>query len=164
DASNGYKALTFNNVGTGFPVFDDIASYVVDAGKAAGTGEHVGTVLYNRGMYGAMLAAEAVKVAQRIHGVADITPAMMRDGLEALEITDENMAAIGFGGFGPNFKVSCENHGGPGLSAVIQWDSASQSWNVISDFAESDMSVIQPLIDADSAAYAAENNIASQCN
>ncbi len=164
DAANGYKALTFHNVGTNFPVFDDIQKYVVDAGLAAGDGSNVGTVLYNRGLYGAMLAAEAVKAAQAIHGVADITPAMMRDGLENLVVTDESMEAIGMKGFGPNFAVSCENHGGPGLGAVQQWDATAQSWNMISGFEPSDMDVIQPLIDADSAAYAAENNIPSQCN
>jgi branched-chain amino acid transport system substrate-binding protein len=59
----------------------------VDKGKAAGDGSiRSGTVLYNRGIYAAMLAAEAAKTAQEIHGTADITPAMMRDGMEALEI------------------------------------------------------------------------------
>jgi branched-chain amino acid transport system substrate-binding protein len=164
DAANGYKALTFHAVGTDFPMFDDLQQYVVDAGLASGTGEHVGTVLYNRGMYGAMLAAEAVKVAQAMHGTADITPAMMRDGLENLVISDETMAAIGLQGFAANFTVTCENHGGPGLGAVQQWDAANQSWSLITDFIEPDMDVIQPLIDADAAAYAAENNIASQCN
>ena len=64
DAANGYKALTFHGVGSEFPVFDDIQKYVVDAGKAAGAGDQVGTVLYNRGLYAAMLAAEAAKTAQ----------------------------------------------------------------------------------------------------
>ncbi len=164
DAADGYKALTFHAVGTDFPMFDDMQKYVVDAGLASGTGEHVGTVLYNRGMYGAMLAAEAVKVAQEMHGTADITASMMRDGLENLVISDETMAAIGLQGFAPNFTVTCQNHGGPGLGAVQQWDAASQSWSLITDFIAPDMDVIQPLIDADSAAYAAENNIEPQCN
>lgn len=164
EAANGYKALTFHQVGTDFPVFDDIQKYVVDAGLAAGDGSNVGTVLYNRGMYGAMLAAEAVKVAQAMHGTADITASMMRDGLENLVVSDESMAAIGMQGFGPNFEVSCANHGGLGLAAVQQWDAVAQSWSLITDFAAPDMEVIQPLIDADSAAYAAENNIESQCN
>ena len=163
-AADGYKALTFHAVGTDFPMFDDMQEYVVDAGLASGTGEHVGTVLYNRGMYGAMLAAEAVKVAQEMHGVADITASMMRDGLENLVVSDETMAAIGLQGFAANFEVTCENHGGPGLGAVQQWDAASQSWSLITDFIAPDMDVIQPLIDADAAAYAAENNIAAQCN
>ena len=164
DAANGYKALTFHGVGTDYPVFDDIQKYVVDAGKASGTGEHVGTVLYNRGMYQAALLAEAVKVAQEIHGEANITASMMRDGLENLVINDEVMGAIGLEGFGPNFEVSCENHGGPGLGAVAQWDAAAGTWSLITEYGESDMEVIQPLIDADSAAYAAENGIESQCN
>ena len=164
DASDGYKALTFHGVGSDYPVFDDVQKYVVDAGKASGTGEHVGTVLYNRGFYQAMLLAEAVKTAQAIHGEANITASMMRDGLEALEMTDAKAEALGFGGFGPNFKVSCENHGGPGLGAVAQWDATAGTWSLITGFDPSDMDVIQPLIDADSAAYAAENGIESQCN
>ena len=164
EAANGYKALTFHGVGSDYPVFDDLQKYVVDAGKATGTGEHVGSVLYNRGFYQAMLLAEAAKTAQAIHGVADITAGMMRDGLEALEMTDEKAEALGFAGFGPNFKVSCENHGGPGLGAVAQWDAAAGTWNMITEYGESDMDVIQPLIDEDSAAYAAENNIEPQCN
>ena len=164
DAANGYKALTFHNVGSNFPVFDDIQKYVVDAGKAAGSGDQIGTVLYNRGLYAAMLAAEAAKTAQEIHGTPDITAAMMRDGMEALEITEARMAELGMPNFGPSFKVSCENHGGPGTGAVQQWDAATGTWSLITDFGPSDMDVIQPLIDEDSAAYAAENNIAERCN
>ncbi|GAA6175604.1 ABC transporter substrate-binding protein [Sulfitobacter pacificus] len=164
DAANGYKALTFHGVGSDFPVFDDIKTHVVDAGNAAGAGDQIGTVLYNRGLYAAMLAAEAVKTAQEIHGVADITPAQMRDGMEALSITEEKMAALGLPNFGPSFDVSCANHGGDGFVGVTQWDASAKSWSLISDFAASDSDVIGPLITEDSAAYAAENNIESSCN
>ncbi|MBL1435177.1 MAG: ABC transporter substrate-binding protein [Rhodobacteraceae bacterium] len=163
-SSDGYKAVTFHAVGTDFPVFDDIQKYVTDAGLSAGTGANVGTILYNRGLYQAALLTESVRVAQEMHGVADITAAMMRDGMENLVINDEVMGAIGLAGFGPSFEVSCENHGGPGLGAIQQWDATAQSWSLITEFSGSDMSVIQPLIDADSSAYAAENNIESQCN
>ena len=163
DKANGYKAMALTAVGNDFPVFDDIQKYVVDAGLAAGAGDQIGTVPYNRGIYAAMLAAESVKKAQEIHGVADITSGMMRDGMEALEVTDASMEALGLGGFGPTFSVSCENHGGPGVVAVSQWDASAQKWNLISDFVTTDMDVIQPLIDEDSAAYAAENNIAPNC-
>ena len=37
-------------------------------------------------------------------------------------------------------------------------------WDLISEFSASDASVVGPLIEADSAAYAAENNIAARCN
>jgi branched-chain amino acid transport system substrate-binding protein len=150
DAADGYKAITFHNVG--------------DGGKAAGAGDQLGTVVYNRGLYAAMLASEAVRAAQKIHGVSDITPAMMRDGMEALEITEARMVELGMPNFGPSFKVSCENHGGPGTGAIAQWDATSKQWSLISDFMATDMSVIQPLIDADSAAFAVENNITAGCS
>jgi branched-chain amino acid transport system substrate-binding protein len=164
DAANGYKSVTFHNVGSDFPIFDDIKTHVVDKGLAAGAGDQIGTVLYNRGMYAAMLAAEAAKTAQALHGTAQITPAMMRDGMEALEITEEKMTALGMPNFGPSFAVSCENHGGPGLGGITQWNATDKKWSLISDFGPSDMEVILPLITADSEAFAAENNIEQRCN
>ncbi|MHC0052354.1 ABC transporter substrate-binding protein [Actibacterium sp. D379-3] len=164
DKADGYKAVTFHNVGADFPVFDDVQTYVVDKGLAAGAGNNIGTAVYNRGFYAAMLMTEAARKAQEIHGTPNIDAAMMRDGIEALEITEERMTELGMPNFGPAFKVSCENHGGPGTGAIQQWDAKAQSWSLISDFGPSDMAVIQPLIDADSQAYAAENGIAERCN
>ncbi|MEM8752392.1 MAG: ABC transporter substrate-binding protein, partial [Pseudomonadota bacterium] len=157
--ADGYKALTFHGVGDDAPIFGDIQTHVVDKGLAAGAGDQIGTVLYNRGIYAAMLAVEAARTAQEIHGTADITPAMMRDGMEALEMTEEKMAALGLPNFGPEFAVSCDNHGGPGLGGVAQWSADAGEWTIVSDFVDPDMEVIQPLIDADSAAYAQEANI-----
>jgi branched-chain amino acid transport system substrate-binding protein len=164
EAADGYKALTFHGVGRDFPIFDDIQQYVVDAGKAAGAGDQIGTVSYNRGMYAAMLAAEAAKTAQEIHGVADITPSQMRDGMEALEITEEKMAALGLPNFGPSFKVSCQNHGGDGMVGMTQWDASTKTWSLISDFSETDKELLDKLVAEDAAAYAAENNITPACN
>jgi len=162
--ANGYKALAFHGVGSDYPIYGDLQKYVVDAGKAAGAGDQLGTVLYNRGIYAAMLAVEATKKAQAIHGVAQVTPAMVRDGMESLEITEASMAALGLPNFGPEISVSCENHGGAGDGAVTQWDAGAQKWNLISDFGPSDMDVIGKLIAEDSAAYAAENKISERCN
>jgi branched-chain amino acid transport system substrate-binding protein len=164
DGADGYKSVTFHNVGDDFPVYDDVRKYVVATGKAAGAGDQIGTAVYNRGFYAAMLASEAVLKAQDIHGVADITPAMMRDGMEALEITEARMAELGMPNFGPAFSVSCENHGGPGTVGVAQWNAGTKNWSLIEGFTGTDMSVIQPLIDADSAAFASENNISPSCN
>ena len=163
DKANGYKALTFHNLGSDYPVYADIQQYVVDAGKAAGAGDQVGTVLYNRGMYAAMLASEAIKTAQEIHGVSDITSQQMRDGMEALEMTEAKMEAIGLPNFGPEFKVSCENHGGNGFGAVSQWDAAAGEFKLITEYYQSDQDVIQPLVEEDSAAFASENGIEPGC-
>ena len=164
DGANGYKSLALHGTGSDYPVYADIQKYVVDAGKAAGAGDQIGSVLYSRGLYAAMLAAEAAKNAQAIHGTADITPAQMRDGMEALEITEAVLEGNGMPGFGPEFAVSCENHGGPGLGMVQQWDASAQTWSLITDFIGSDKDVINPLIAEDSMAFAAENNIAERCN
>ena len=162
DKADGYKALNFHGVGDDFPVYDDLKKHVYDEGNATGTGEQSGTVLYNRGMYAAMLAVEAAKKAQEIHGVADITPQQMRDGMEALEITEGLMAELGLPNFGPTFSVSCGNHGGPGLVSVNQWDAKAGKWNQITDYAESDMDVIGALIDEDSTAFAKESGITAR--
>lgn len=161
--ADGYKALTFHNVGSDYPLYDDLKTHVVDAGKAAGAGDQVGSVLYNRGIYAAMLVAEAARTAQEIHGVTDISSGQMRDGMEQLEITEEKMAALGLPDFGPEFSVSCENHGGEGFVAVTQWDATAKEWNLVSDFMQSDQDVIQPLIDEDASAYATENAIEGNC-
>jgi len=162
--ADGYKALAFHNLGSDYPVYDDLRKYVVEAGKAAGAGDQLGTVLYNRGMYAAMLAAEAIKTAQEMTGTAAITPEQMRDGMENLEMTEAKMTALGLPRFGPEFKVTCENHGGNGYGAVAQWDAAAGEFRLITDYYQSDQDVIMPLVEEDSAAFAAENNITPGCN
>jgi len=162
--ANGYKALTFHGVGNEFPVLDEIKKYVVDAGKAAGAGDQVGTVLYNRGMYMAMLHSEAARTAQKMTGNSDVSQGDMIKAMEAFEMTEAKMVELGLPNFGPSFKVTCQNHGGDGLVAVAQWDANAGSWNMISDYKQSDQSVVAKLIAEDSAAYAAENNITPNCN
>jgi branched-chain amino acid transport system substrate-binding protein len=138
DGAHGYKAVTFHGVGRDYPVYDDLQKHVYDAGKSAGAGDQHGFVLYNRGMVSAMWAAEAARTAQKIHGVKEITPAMMRDGFEALEVDQKRLAELGLGGFTVAVNVSCASHGGPGLGAIQQWDAKSQSWSIITPYVEAD--------------------------
>jgi len=159
EGADGYKAVAMHGVGSDYPIYDDLKKYVVEPGKTAGDGSKLGTVLYNRGMYAAMLAAEAAAKAQQLSGNKDITSGDMRDGMEALEITDARMTELGLPGFAPAFKVSCANHGGPGLGAIQQWNAKTKKWSLITDFVASDRDVLDPLIAEDSAAYAAENKI-----
>ena len=161
--ADGYRSLNMNGVGD-LPVLDQIQEMVIDPGLGAGESNNLGTVLYIRGMYAAMLAAEAAATAQDIHGVGEITPAMMRDGMEALNISDARMEELGMAGIGPSFAVTCENHGGPGYGRLQEWDADAQEWVTLTDFLAPDDSVTQPLIEEDSAAYAAENNLTSRCN
>ncbi len=162
-AANGYKSLNMNRIDANLPVFADIKEHVHDAGNAAGDGSNIGSVLYTRGMYAAMLAAEAIAKAQEIHGVSDITPAMMRDGMEALDITEARMSELGMAGVGPAFSVSCQDHGGTGLGIVQQWDASAGVWNALTDYIEPYDEVTGPLIVEDSMAFAAESGITPGC-
>jgi branched-chain amino acid transport system substrate-binding protein len=151
-----------NRIGD-LPVFGEITAQVHDAGNAAGDGSNLGSVLYTRGMYAAMLASEAIAKAQEIHGVSDVTAAMVRDGMEALDITDVRMEELGMAGVGPAFNVTCQDHGGSGLGIVQQWDAGASQWVALTDYITPDDSVTLPLIMEDSAAFAAENNIEAGC-
>ncbi len=161
-AADGYLSLNMNRVGD-LPVLAEIQEMVIDAGDAAGDGSNIGSVLYIRGMYAAMLAAEAIAGAQEIHGVADVTAAMVRDGMEALDITDARMEELGMANIGPAFSVSCEDHGGSGLGIVQQWNAGDGEWVALTDYIAPDDGITGPLIAADAAAFAAENNITPGC-
>ena len=163
DAADGDKALALHAPGMDFPLFNDMKKHVYDKGKAAGAGDQIGTILYNRGMFQAILAAEAVKVAQKMSGKSQITAADMRVGMENLEVDQAMFTKLGLPNFAPNLSVSCDNHGGAGLVAVQQWDAKSKKWNMVADFKPTDMDVINKLIAEDSAAYAKENNITPKC-
>jgi len=164
-AADGYKAAALHRPGTDFPLFDDIKQYVLDAGLAAGDGSHVGEVLYNRGVYTAMIAAEAVRTAQEMHGTKDITPEMMRDGLENLTLDADRLAELGLPDFAPEIHITCANHGDPGAAAIQQWDADSGTWSLVTDFITADREVVDALILEDSMAYAEENNITPrECN
>jgi len=163
DGADGYKALTFHNLGDDYPLYDDLREHVVDAGKAAGAGDQLGTALYNRGMYAAMLAAEAIKTAQEMSGNSVPSREEVRQGMENLEITNAKMEALGLPDFGPEFTVSCENHGGDGYAAVAQWDAEAGEWEMITDYMQSDQEVISQLVEEDSMAYAQENGIEPSC-
>ncbi len=161
--ADGYKALNFHAVGDDFALYHELEEHVWSQGLGAGGGEHAGSVLYNRGIYAAMIAAEAAKKAQEIHGVSAIDAAQMRDGLEQLEMTEEKMAELGLEGFGPTFSASCTNHGGSGRVAINQWNAGDQTWSVLTDYIQSDQELIARLVEEDSTAYAEENDIAPQC-
>ncbi|MGO8954207.1 MAG: ABC transporter substrate-binding protein [Rhodomicrobium sp.] len=159
--ANGYLGTAFHAAGAGFPVHKDVLKYVYDAGKAVDPSfkDRIGEVLYNRGLVTAMYTAEAIAKAQELHKTKDVTGEMVRDGLEALDITADRLKAIGFEGLVEPVKVTCANHEGPARGAIQQWDANAKKWKLITGYFDSDRSVIDPLIKADSEQYAKENNI-----
>ncbi|MFU8776245.1 MAG: ABC transporter permease, partial [Roseovarius sp.] len=101
--------------------------------------------------------------AQDMHGVTAINAAQMRDGMENLEMTEAKMVALGLPNFGPEFKVTCQNHGGNGYGAVSQWDAAAGEFKLITDYFQSDQEIISALVAEDSMAFAAESGITPGC-
>jgi len=159
EAANGYKSGTFHAPSDDFPVHAAIREHVYGAGNGAGEEERIGEVLYNRGIIQAVYVTEAIRKAMEIHGTNEVRGTHVRDGLEALDLTEARLAELGLPNFTIPVKISCENHTGPGKVAIQQWDAAAQSWSLISDFMEPDRDVVSALIREDSEAYAKENNI-----
>jgi branched-chain amino acid transport system substrate-binding protein len=157
--ADGYKAVAFHAPGRDFPLYDDIQTHVVDKGLAAGDGTHLGEVLYNRGIYQAVSISEAIRQAQEATGTAQITPAQLRDALDSYEITAERWAEIGLPDFAAPVKITCEDHGGPGVAAISQWDADSKTWSLITGFIEPDHEILDPMVEEDSMAYAQEAGI-----
>ncbi|MGB1715100.1 MAG: ABC transporter substrate-binding protein [Arenicellales bacterium] len=159
DGADGYLSGAFHAGGGGFPVHDDIRKHVYDKGLGKGDRDRIGEVLYNRGMVGAMWTTEAIRKAMEIHGTTEVTGKHVRDGFEALDVDEARLEELGLGGFTYPVKITCENHEGPGKVAVQQWDAKAKQWNIVSKFYEPLRDITGPLIEADSAAYAAENNV-----
>lgn len=164
DGATGYKALTMHGVGSDYPIYADLKKYVYDAGKASGAGDQSGSVIYSRGMYAAMVIGEAIRKAQEIAGTPTVNAAQVRDGFEALEVTEERMVELGLPHFGQAFKATCEDHGGPGAAMVQQWDAATGKWSLVTGFIAPDDEVLDPLVLEDSSAYAKEAGITERCN
>ena len=162
DAADGYLSGAFHAPGGGFPVHDDIRKHVYDKGLGKGDRDRIGEVLYNRGMVAAMWTTEAVRNAMEIHGTKEVTGKHVRDGFEALDVDEARLEELGLGGFTYPVKITCENHEGPGKVAVQQWDAKAKQWNIVSKFYEPLRDITGPLIEADSAAYAAENNVTTR--
>ena len=73
------------------------------------------------------------------------------------------MKELGMEGVGPEFSVTCQDHGGNGLGIVQQWNADDGTWVPLTDYIAPDDAVTGPLIEEDSAAFAAENNITPGC-
>ncbi len=121
-------------------------------------------MLYSRGMYAALVISEAIRKAQELAGTSAINAAAVRDGFEALEITEARMAELGLPGLRPAFR---------GVLRGSRWSRCGHDPAMGCDGEEvepdhrlhrADDEVLTPLVMEDSAAFAAENNIAERCN
>ncbi|MCF6320148.1 MAG: ABC transporter substrate-binding protein [Rhizobiaceae bacterium] len=154
-AGKGYRSANMAAAGTDFPALQDVIKLVVDAGKSKiDDKEKVGDVLYNRGLFNAVVVAEAIRKAQEISGKAAITGSDMRDGLEQLDLSAARLEEIGLAGFTAPIKGSCLDHAGGGSIFLQQWD--GENWVKTSDLIAPDTALVRPLLEAAAAKYIAD--------
>jgi len=155
--AKGYKAATFHAAGTDFPLFDDILKVVYGGDREKATENNFGEVLYNRGIFNAVLNIESIRTAQAKFGNKRMTGEQVRWGLEHLDITEERLGELGLAGFTKPIKITCEDHEGNGPVIFQQWD--GEKWSMVSDWITPMRDIVRPMIEEAAAAYAKENNI-----
>ncbi len=130
-AATGLRTLNWHGVGADYAAMRDIQKYVYDKNLAQGDRTKIGDVIYNRGIYNAVLIAEAVRTAQALSGKKIINGEDTRRGLEQLSITDARWTEIGLPGFAGPLKLTCDNHNGHQPAFMQRWDGAK--WARVSD-------------------------------
>ena len=156
--AHGYTSATFHTPGGDTKLHADIKKHVYDTGKGAGEVDRIGEVLYIRGLFNHVMVVEAIRSAQDHFGVKVPSGEQMRWAFENTEMTAEDWERIGLVGF-PEMKVSCNDHEGGHPVLFQQWDAEAGQWNVISDWIPVMTDLVRPLMEADAAKFAEENNI-----
>jgi branched-chain amino acid transport system substrate-binding protein len=155
DASKGFRQVAFHAAGTAFPAIKDIQTLVIDKHVTDTPKDQPGTVLYNHGIYNAMLIAEAITNAQKISGRKVVTGEDVRRGFEAIDLSVERLKAIGLDGFTDPLKLSCADHNGHGRISVQSWYGAK--WVRVAEPTPPMIVVTQPLVEAAAKDYVAKN-------
>jgi len=154
-AGKGYLAANFSGIGQDYPAVQDMLTHVVDKGMSkVASRDDVGNVLYNRGMFNAVVLAEAIREAQAKTGKSVITGADMRDGLEAINLTEERLTELGLPDFTGAVKGSCGDHEGGGSVFIQQWNGTD--WEKISDLIPPMNDVVRPMLEEAADAYVAD--------
>ncbi len=155
DTGKGYIAANFSGIGTDFPALQDVQKYIVDAGKSQVKDKStVGDVLYNRGVFNAVIVAEAIAAAQKATGKSAINGADMRIGLETFHLSAERLKELGLEGFAAPIKASCKDHEGAGGVYMQQWNGSS--WDKITDSIPPMNDIIRPLLEEAADQYISE--------
>ena len=158
--AKGYSAVMMQH-GAEFnsPVVKEILEKVHAKGQGTGPKEEVGSVLYMRGVVGAMLAVEGVRAAQERFGKGKvITGEQARWGYENLNLTQAKLDALGFKGVMRPVSTSCQDHMGSAWTRVHTWDGSKFVW--ASDWLQADEQIIRPMVKASADKYAGEKKLA----
>ena len=159
EAAKGYKAASFHGPGDDYPVYADLKTHVYDKGLAAGKGDQMGRVLYNRGLNNAIVAVEAIRAAQAQFGAGKvITGEQMQWALEHLNLTEQQIADLGVTGLVPPTEITCANHEGQNPAILIQqWNGSG--YELVTDWIPAMKELTRPLVEQEAAQYGKEQGI-----
>ncbi len=161
DAAKGTFVVANAVPGRDFPLVKSILDKVYGAGKGnMENPDRVGQVYWNRGLGAAVMWAEAIRNAQRIHNKEGqpVTGAEFRDGYEAINMTPERLEELGITGMVAPFALSCEKHDGAGEFRMMQWN--GEKFDIVSDWmGPPDPTFIRQLVEDSAGKFAGENNI-----
>ena len=154
-AGKGYMAANFSGIGQNFGAVQDVIKYVVDKGKSqVKSKDLVGDVLYNRGLFNAVVVAEAIATAQKMTGKKNITGADMRLGLENFNLSEARLKELGLEGFTAPIKASCKDHEGAGGVFLQQWDGSD--WKRVTDPIAPMNDIVRPMLEEAATKYIAD--------
>ncbi len=155
EGAKGFKMLNWHGIGTDYPALKDIQKLVVDKGLSKSPKEKVGELLYNRGVYNAVLIAEGIAQAQKITGKKVVDGSDVRRGLENITLDEARFKAIGLPAFAGNLQLTCKDHNGHRSAFIQQWDGAK--WVKITDFIEPMPEKVKPALDEAAREYGEKN-------
>ena len=153
-AGKGYLAANFSGIGTDFPALQDVMKHVVQPGNSQADKDKVGDVLYNRGLFNAVIVAEAIATAQKMSGKKAITGEDMRAGLENFNLDEARLKELGLEGFTGPVKGSCKDHEGAGSVFIQQW--TGDDWKRTTDLIAPMTEEVRPLLEEAAASYVAD--------
>jgi branched-chain amino acid transport system substrate-binding protein len=158
-AAKGYSAVMMQHgAEPQSQVVKEILEKVHAKGQGTGPKDEVGSVLYMRGVIGAMLATEGVRAAQERFGKGKVMSGeQARWGYENLNLTQAKLDALGLKGVMRPVSTSCADHLGATWARVHTWDGSKFVWS--SDWLQADEQLIKPLVKASAEKYGAEKKI-----
>ncbi len=159
EGAKGYNAVTLqNSADFDAKVVKEILSTLHAKGQGTGPKEEVGQVLYLRGVLSSMLAVEGIRAAQERFGKGKVmTGEQVRWGLENLNLTQPKLDALGFAGALRPINTTCADHMGASWARIHSWD--GKAWKVSSDWMQADEKILNPMIKAQAAKYAADRKL-----
>ena len=123
-ASRGLKEIGRHAFGDAFPAFDAIDQYVIDRGLSTTPKDGSGETHYNRGVYNAVLMADALLRARAARHGAAIRGEDVRRAFEGLTVDGGRWKELGLAGFAHTVTLTCRDHGGRPAGFVQVWDGA----------------------------------------